>query len=170
MLVAGLATGCSSAEQPAPPPVTTYELPARTVRPDEKPLRVPPMREGETEFTLIGLTTGIETLIGSHAEWKAKGRYTRARLVIVNNGRTNIEFDARRQLLVLSTGGTAVPDDQAMQIKRQPSAIPLGAVVRVEFDLYYDIPVDAKPTALRVFGGPTLTDMKDAESIDIPLP
>ena len=40
----------------------------------------------------------------------------------------------------------------------------------VEFDLYYDVTANVKPTGLRTHGGPTLTDMKDEKGTDIKLP
>ena len=45
----------------------------------------------------------------------------------------------------------------------------LGPTDRLEFDLYYDLPVDAKPTALKVFGGPSLADFSDANGVDAPI-
>lgn len=167
----GVLAGCATAEPaPAPPPSSaTYPVEPRPVRPDETPLHLPATVEGDTSFTLIGLTKGIASLVGSHAEWNAKGQYYRIRLTIANVGRSNVPFDTGRQLLVLSDGSTVAPDDQAMLIKRQPGSFDLGAGVRVEFDLYYDIPKDATPTALRVFGGPTLTDGKDERGTDLKL-
>jgi hypothetical protein len=170
LLAVGLA-GCSST---APSPVqgstsATYELGPRPVRPDETALRLPTANNGDTAFTLIGLTTGIPTIVGSHAEWQAKGQYVRIRLVVTNTARTSVLFDTRRQLLVDAKGAIVAPDDQAMLIKRQPDKFDLGANVRVEFDLYYDIPKDAKSAALRVFGGPTLTDLQNVTGTDIKL-
>jgi hypothetical protein len=171
MLLAVALTGCSNT---APSPVlasasATYELDPRPVRPDETALRLPTANNGDTVFTLIGLTTGIPTIVGSHAEWQAKGQYVRVRLVVTSAGRTSVLFDTRRQLLVDAKGATIAPDDQAMLIKRQPDKFDLGANVRVEFDLYYDIPKDAKPAALRAFGGPTLTDLQNVTGTDIKL-
>ncbi|HEV2780148.1 MAG TPA: hypothetical protein VGX25_12215 [Actinophytocola sp.] len=172
VLAVAMLAACTPAATDAGPPSSTsatYPLDPRPVRPDEIPLRLPPVVEGDTSFTLIGLTKGISSLVGSHAEWNAKGQYYRIRLVITNVGRSSVPFDTARQLLVLSNGSTVAPDPQAMLIKRQPGQFDLGAAVRVEFDLYYDIAKDATPTALRVFGGPTLTDGNDEQGTDIPL-
>jgi hypothetical protein len=171
MLLAVVLTGCSNTV-PSPvqaPASATYELGPRQVRPGETALRLPAANNGDTVFTLIGLTTGIPTIVGSHAEWQAKGQYVRIRLVVTSTGRTSVLFDTRRQLLVDAKGTAVAPDDQAMLIKRQPDKFDLGANVRVEFDLYYDIPKDAKPVALRAFGGPTLTDMQNVTGTDIKL-
>jgi hypothetical protein len=163
-------SGCSSAP-PSPVKATsaTYELGARAVRPDEAALRLPDANNGDTVFTLIGLTTGIPTLVGSHAEYQAKGQFVRVRVVVSSTGRSSVLFDARRQQLVEADGATVLPDEQAMLIKRQPDKFDLGPAVRVEFDLYYDIPKDANPAALRAFGGPTLTDMQNVNGTDIKL-
>jgi hypothetical protein len=159
--------GCAAA--PAAPPATpTYQLPPRPVRPSEKPLALPPQVQGDTQFTLIGLTT-LDAIEGSHAEWQPKGRYVRIRLVVVNTGRSGVAFDTTRQQLLTADGVAHDVDPQAMLIKRQPGQFDLGANVRVEFDLYYDVPRDARPTALRVHGGPTLTDLKNLDFADIPL-
>ncbi|MFC4949615.1 DUF4352 domain-containing protein [Pseudonocardia sp. GCM10023141] len=168
--VSALATACTAAPAtPAPPPAAVYELPPRPVRPDEIALKPVATNEGDTVFELIGLTTGLKTLLGSHAEWPAKGQFLRIRLVVTNNGRTNVPFDTNRQLLLTADGAQHAPDSQGMLIKRQPGQIEIGANDRLEFDLYYDVPVDAKATALRVFGGPTLADFSDTTGVDIPV-
>ncbi len=165
--LAALAAGCS-ASPPAPPPNPVYQLPPRPARPSETALAMRPTREGDTEFTLIGRTE-LGTILGSHAEFSPKGRYVRIRLVVVNVGRSGVDFDTARQQLITADGVAHDVDGQAMLIKRQPQKFDLGANVRVEFDLYYDLPAGARPVALRVHGGPTLADLIDAESTDIPL-
>ncbi|WP_370948489.1 hypothetical protein AB5J62_13155 [Amycolatopsis sp. cg5] len=168
-VVVSLALAVSAcAAEPAPGPVT-YDLGARPVRAGEQALKVSPARNGDTEFTLIGLTSAIPTITGSHAEFNAKGKFTRIRLVVTGTGLSTVLFDARRQQLVLDGGAVADPDQQAMTIKRQPDKFDLGPTVRVEFDLYYDIAKDAKPVALRAFGGPTLIDVKNLTGTDIKL-
>lgn len=167
-LVLGLTAGCTAAEPSAPAP-TTYELPPRPVRPDETALKVPPAKNGDTEFDLIGFAAGLPSITGSHTEMPAKGQYVRLRLVVTNTGTSSVLFDAMRQLLVDDKGATHPPDEQAMLIKRQPAQFDLGHSVRVEFDLYWDIPQGTKPVALRAFGGPTITDMKNVNGTDIKL-
>lgn len=172
ILIAVAITSCSTtpaADTAAPSSAATYVEPPRTVRPDEIPLDGKPVRDGDTTFALVGLSEHVPTLVGSHAEIHAKGQFVRVRLVVVNVGRSSVLFDPQRQQLVLDDGSTATPDLPTMMVKRQPAAFDLGAAVRVEFDLYYDVPKDAEPAALRVFGGPTLTDMKDEEGTDIKL-
>jgi Domain of unknown function (DUF4352) len=174
-LLALLLLAACSPSEPTPAPATTsatptYELAPRKVRPDEIALRLPPQNDGDTEFVLIGLTNALPTLTGSHIDFNAKGLFYRIRVVVTNNGRTNVDFDTRKQLLITQDGATHIPDDPAMTVKRQPDQFVLGAGVRVEFDLYYDIPADAKLKALRVFGGRTLTDQDDTEGTDMAIP
>jgi len=163
-----LLTGCEAAQPSASAP-TTYELPPRQVRPDETALKVPPVKNGDTEFTLIGLAAGLPSITGSHTEFPAKGQFVRLRLVVTNTGTSSVLFDTKRQLLVDDQGTAHPPEEQAMLIKRQPGQFDLGHGVRVEFDLYWDVPKDRKPVTLRAFGGPTITDMKNLTGTDIKL-
>ncbi len=168
VVVLALLSGCQAA-QPSTPAPTTYELPPRQVRPDETALKLPPVKNGDTEFTLLGLAAGLPSITGSHTEFAAKGQFVRLRLVITNTGTSSVLFDTKRQLLVDDKGATHPPDEQAMLIKRQPGQFDLGHGVRVEFDLYWDIPKDAKPVTVKAFGGPTITDMKNLTGTDIKL-
>ncbi|WP_340688271.1 hypothetical protein LCL61_20120 [Amycolatopsis coloradensis] len=163
-----LLAGCSAGQE-QPPAKPVYDLPAREVRPDETALHLPPALNGETEFSLIGLAAGLPSLTGSHAEFEAKGQFVRLRLVVTGKGLSGILFDTRRQQLVTDSGAVIAVDNQAMTIKRQPDRFELGRGVRVEFDLYFDLPKEAKPVVLRAFGGPTLTDMKNLTGTDIKL-
>ncbi|WP_231499927.1 DUF4352 domain-containing protein [Saccharothrix sp. NRRL B-16314] len=174
VLAAGSATACGGMPVEAGPgsvtsPVPTYPVPAQAVRPDEKVLKIPTTLDGDTAFTLLGMTAEMPTLIGSHAEYHAKGQFVRIRLSVINNGRSSVSFDARRHVMVDHRETEHHVDTQAMNVKRQPETIDLGANVRLEYDVYYDLPKDAKPLALRVYGGPTLTDLKDGSSTEIPL-
>ncbi|HEY2206305.1 MAG TPA: hypothetical protein VGH99_17685 [Pseudonocardia sp.] len=168
---AGLLGGCAPAAPAAPPPAAprpSYPLPPRPVRPGEKPLVTATGQQGDTRFTLIGLSS-LSEIIGSHAEWEPKGRFVRVRLVVENVGRSGVDFDTKAQQLVTADGLAHDVDPQAMLIKRQPGEFALGAAVRLEFDLYYDVPVGAVPVALRVRGGDTLAGTSDPEHVDVPL-
>jgi uncharacterized protein DUF4352 len=153
----------------APRAQETYPLSARTVRPDERAVRIAPAVDGDTQFTVLGISTGLAELAGSHADVKADGRFARIRLLLVNNGRTTALVNIGRQRLGTAEGGSYVPDYDAMTIKRQPLKFDVGAGMRVELDLWYDIPAGATPTGLRVYGGSTLTDLKDEQGTDLPL-
>lgn len=166
-LAVAFLTGCT-AETPPRKPEPTYDLPAREVRPDEQPVHIVG-KDGDTEFEIIGLTKDISALQGSHAEMYPKGRFLRLRVVVTNVGRASVLFNAERQLLVLADGSKHEPDGEATLVRRQPTEFDLGSGVRVEFDLYYDVPESAAPKALRAFGGPILTDLKDEEGTDISL-
>jgi hypothetical protein len=167
--LAGLLGGCAPAPPPPPPAPVTYPLTPRPVRNGEVPLDPAPVTEGDTVFELIGLSTGMPSVVGSHAEWPARGRFARVRLVITNTGRNSVPFDANRQLLRTADGLELAPDPQAMLIKRQPGRFDLGPTDRLEFDLYYDIPADAVPGALHAFGGPSLSDFSDATGVQVPI-
>ncbi|GAA3462144.1 DUF4352 domain-containing protein [Saccharothrix longispora] len=170
VLVGGCTGGpVQTGSTPTASSAETYPVPVQTVRPDERALHVPTTSDGDTAFTLLGLTTGIDAIIGSHAEFEAKGRFVRVRMSVVNNGRSSVSFAARRHVLVDDRKGEHATDAQAMTIKRQPDVVDLGANVRLEYDVYYDLPEDVKPLALRVYGGPTLTDLEDGTGTDIPL-
>lgn len=169
LLVGALLAGCAPAPPPPPPAPVSYPLATRPVRKGEVPLNPAPVTEGDTVFELIGMSTGMPSVIGSHAEWPAKGRFARIRLVISNTGRNSVPFDTARQLMRTTDGVDHTPDPQAMLIKRQPGEFDLGPTDRLEFDLYYDIPPDAVPQALHVFGGPSLADFSDATGVDAPI-
>ncbi len=170
LMLAMSTTSCSFVRDGSPKAPPTYALTPQPVRPDERALRLRPVSDGDTQFTLLGLTTGMTDLVGSHADIKPHGRYTRIRVEMVNNGRTTAIIDLMRELLFTAGGRSQPPDKEAMVIKRQPLTFDLGAAMRIQLDLWYDVPAGLKPTALRLFGGATLTDMKDIEGTDVRLP
>jgi Domain of unknown function (DUF4352) len=170
LLAVSLLGACSGDDPADAPAVPTYHLNPRTVRPDEKAVRLAPVSDGDTSFTVIGMTTAMPELAGSHADIKATGQFVRIRLVLVNNGRTTTLVDVMKQRLRTADGTSHQPDLNAMLVKRQPQKLDVGAAVRVEFDLYYDIPTQARPAALQLFGGSTLLDLKDEQSTELRLP
>ncbi len=171
-LPVALSSSCSSGHA-APAKSTgtpsTYDLPARTARPDETVLHLPTARSGDLAFTVIGLRDRMNTVAGSHADVPPKGQFVRLRLVVENTGRITGTFDTRKQLLVTSDGRTFPPDIDAMLIRRQPAGIDVGSGVRVEMDLWYDIPNQVKETALRVVGSPTMGAPSDPPPADVHL-
>ncbi|MEO5874318.1 MAG: DUF4352 domain-containing protein [Streptosporangiaceae bacterium] len=152
-----LLAGCGS-----PGPVV-YDEPARPVRDGEKPIKARPYRDGLIIFTPIGVSTGIHTLVGSHADWPAKGQFIRIRMIIDNDYSTFHKIDLTQQLLVTTDGVEHSIDGDGTSIKRQPPETELGAHDRVELDLYYDIPATAALHELRLYGAP-VTDL----GIEIP--
>ncbi|WP_063766312.1 DUF4352 domain-containing protein [Streptosporangium amethystogenes] len=165
-------SGCT-AERPAvsasASTTPTYELPPRPVRPGESPIRAAPVTDGDTRFQVIGLQKGLSGFFGSHAEWQAKGQYVVVRILVENPGRTNSRFDAKRQRLITADGTGHTIDKFAQAIKRQPDTLPLGAQVRIEMDLWYDIPAEAKVAAIRLFGDPPLGVGGTTDGVQVPL-
>ncbi|GAA3033053.1 DUF4352 domain-containing protein [Streptosporangium longisporum] len=177
VLAAAVTAGCTgtdpgktAAPRAVPSPTPTYELPPRPVRPGEIPVRAAPVTDGETRFQVIGLQKGLDGFFGSHAEWRAKGQYVVVRVVVENLARTTAHFDAKRQKLVAADGTSHAPNKFAQAIKRQPDTLSLGAQVRVEMDLWYDIPEEAKVSAIRLFGDPPLGVTGGTDGAQVPLP
>jgi Domain of unknown function (DUF4352) len=163
MALALLVTGCSSgggssgggggaAATPTASP--TYPNPARTVRFGEVPVNAAPVKDGMLQFTVIGFTNSQSEIFGSHAEFFPKGRYLIVRLVLTNLDRMQQNFVSRTQELLTADGQVHHPDIDAMNIKRQPQDQLIGVEDRIEFDLYFDVPKDAKATAIRFFADP----------------
>ncbi len=171
VLSAALLTGCSANDTAAPAssPAATYRLTPRPVRPSERPITAAPVTDGDTRFQVIGLQTGLAGFVGSHGEWQAKGQYVVVRIVAENPGRTNSHFDANRQRILTSDGAAYAVDRFAQAIKRQPDTFLLGAEVRVEMDLWFDIPKTAKVTAIRLFGDPPLGTGRTTDGVTVPL-
>ncbi|MGW5684500.1 DUF4352 domain-containing protein [Nonomuraea sp. NPDC003754] len=155
--LSALLAACSPAPPPAKPQASpTYDLPARPVRVNEVPIHAAPVTDGDTRFQVIGLQTGQASLSGSHAEWPAKGQFVTVRVVVENPGRSTSRFDARKQRLVTADRREFPISDTAQITKRQPVEIPVGAGVRMEMDLWFDIPKDARPTAVKLYGDPPI--------------
>lgn len=141
----------------------------RPVRPGERPVNAPPVTDGDTRFQVIGLQTGLRGFFGTHAEWQAKGQYVVVRIVVENPGRANSRFDAKRQKLITADGTAHGIDRFAQAIKRQPDTLPLGAEVRIELDLWFDIPEEAKAAAVQLFGDPPLGVGGSTDGVKVPL-
>lgn len=173
-LTATVLSGCTgegpvASASPSATPTPTYELPPRPVRPGESPVRAAPVTDGDTRFQVIGLQKGLSGFFGSHAEWQAKGQYVVVRILVENPGRTNSRFDAKRQKLITADGTVHAIDKFAQAIKRQPDTLPLGAQVRIEMDLWYDIPAEAKVSAIMLFGDPPLGVGGTTDGVRVPL-
>jgi hypothetical protein len=144
-------SGCSDGDGPA-----TYSLSPQPVRTLETPLPDRPVKIGEIAYTVMGIRTGIVSVVGSHADWLAKGQYVRLRIAVVNAGRDRHEYDPSRSLLITADGRAYKISYDAMQIDRQPNGVlSIARDERREFDLWFDIPKAAKPKTLRVAGDPT---------------
>lgn len=170
LLPLGLAGCATEKERPQGRPTATYELPPRPVRDGETAVRTGTVRSGDIAFTVIGFRAAMPELVGSHADMRPRGAYARARLVIENLGRTTGLLSMDKQLLVGADGRAHRPDQQAMLIKRQPLEFELGAAVRLELDLWYDLPAATDPAALRLFGTPGVGAVSDPPPVEVKLP
>ncbi|WP_433468681.1 DUF4352 domain-containing protein [Spirillospora sp. CA-128828] len=132
-----------------------YRLPERAVRDGETPLPYREVRDGDVMFAALGLSPALTTITGSHADLPSRlGRFARVRILVENRYATFHKIDLDRQLLITSRGAYP-PDVNAMRVKRQPTDIELGSRDRLELDLWYDIPRDARISTLRLYSSPT---------------
>jgi hypothetical protein len=163
LLAAG--TACAGgAAGPAPPPQSpTYLLPARTVRPFETPLASATATSGKVTFTVMGVHSGEHYVIGTHADWPAKGMFVQLRLAAENTDNTFHDIRTDRLLLATADGGTHRTSSDAMRITRQPDDVFLGAGDRIEVDLWYDVPDGTRLRSLAV-----TTDAGPARDIALP--
>ncbi|WP_021597338.1 DUF4352 domain-containing protein [Actinomadura welshii] len=163
-----LLSGCSGSGDAADPP--TYKIPAETAREGESVPRGKTGRSADMRFTVIGFRTDMTDVMGTHAAMDAKGAFTRIRLLAVNTGRDIQVFDTWRQRLITADGRAHSPDVNATMIKRQPERLSVGASMRAEFDLWFDIPRGAKVKAVRLYGSPPVGAVSDPAPAEIALP
>ncbi|MFB4316189.1 DUF4352 domain-containing protein [Actinomadura sp. 21ATH] len=147
-----------------------YEIPAERPRDGEQVLRGRTGRSSDLEFTVLGYRDGMREILGTHAGMRPKGRYVRVRLLVANRGRDIQVFDTWKQLLLTADGRTHVPDVNATMVKRQPERLSVGAAMRAEFDLWYDLPGETAVRALRLVGSPTVGAVSDPRPAEIELP
>jgi len=143
---------CGNGGNPAPTttPTPTYELPSRHVRVFEIPLKPTPVKVGMLEATPVALRTGMEEIVGTHAEYQAKnGQFIRVRIQVRNTDRDVQDFLVPEQTLITTDGLSYKPNIDAMSIKRQIMKVTLGAEQVLEMDLLYDVPTAAKPKTMR---------------------
>jgi hypothetical protein len=163
MLLLAALVACGSTAEPAPAPAAaspTYLEAPRTARPFETPLAGASATGQQLSVTVLGVRSGLASLIGTHAEWLPEGEYERIRVVLGNGSATFHEFPVERLLLVTADGTARPPDHDAMNIARQPEVATVPAQGRLEMDLWYDLPAGSDLTALRV------VDL----GVDVPLP
>ena len=153
--LAAVLAGCSDGHSPKTATSPTYKIPPRPVRDGETPLPYRVVSDGKIMFAAIGYRANMSSVVGSHADWPAKGQFVRARVLVENGYPTFHTITLGKQLLVTTDGVTHEIDENGMRIERQPAEFDLGAHDRLEFDLIYDIPKGAKAKSLRLFGGPT---------------
>lgn len=160
--------GCSgSGEAEARP---TYHIPAERAREGETATTGKTGRSADMRFTVIGFREGMTEVMGTHAAMDSKGAFTRIRILAVNTGRDIQVFDTWKQRLVTADGRTHSPDVNATMIKRQPERLSVGSFMRVEFDLWFDVPRGAKAKAVRLYGSPPVGAVSDPAPAEIKLP
>ncbi|WP_067475961.1 DUF4352 domain-containing protein [Actinomadura hibisca] len=164
-LVLSVVPGC--AEDDKPPPA--YAMPYEKVREDERVMHGRSGRSSDLEVTVLGLSDPLTSLYGTHAEIRPKGRFVRVRILAVNRGRDIQVFDTWKQYLVTADGRAHEPNVNAIMVKRQPERLSVGAFMRAEFDLYYDVPKESASKALRVVGSPAVGAVSQPAAADIPL-
>ncbi|MEV5575103.1 DUF4352 domain-containing protein [Spirillospora sp. NPDC052269] len=147
-----------------------YTLPSEKLRDGEKVQKNRTGQSSDMRFTVVTYTDGISTILGTHAEMKPKGQFVRIRLLCVNTGRDLQVFDTWAQRLVLSDGRQIGADVNSTMVKRQPDRLSVGAGVRAEFDLWFDVPKGVKVKSVRLFGSPSVGMVTDPAPADIPLP
>lgn len=167
-LAAALLAGCSGSGNATSLP--HYKIPAETAREGEA---VPQGRTGQSadmRYTVVGFREAMTDVMGTHTSMDAKGAFTRVRILAVNTGRDIQVFDTWKQRLVTTDGRTHSPDVNATMIKRQPERLSVGASMRVEFDLWFDVPKGAKTRAIRLYGSPPVGAVSDPAPAEIRLP
>ncbi|WP_141576971.1 DUF4352 domain-containing protein [Actinomadura sp. WMMA1423] len=160
--------GCSGSGHATSPP--DYKIPAERAREGESVPEGKTGKSADMRFTVVGFREAMTDVMGTHAAMNAKGAFTRVRVLAVNTGRDIQVFDTWKQRLVTTDGGTYSPDVNATMIKRQPERLSVGASMRVEFDLWFDVPRGAKTKAVRLYGSPPVGATSDPAPAEIPLP
>ncbi|WP_128429101.1 hypothetical protein [Streptomyces cyaneus] len=124
--------------------------PTTPLRPLEAAPETDPVRSGNLQFDTTGLRCGITTIVGTHGEHWAKGRLCRIRLTITSQDSVFGQIDNEIHRLALDDGTELTLDREATQIKRQPLRTEVAAHGTITYDLWYDLPRNRHPTALRV--------------------
>ncbi|RKS74439.1 uncharacterized protein DUF4352 [Actinomadura pelletieri DSM 43383] len=160
--------GCSGSERAEAPP--TYHVPAERAREGESVPRGKTGRSADLHFTVLGFREGMTEVMGTHTAMGSKGTFTRVRVLAVNTGRDIQVFDTWKQRLVTTDGRGHSPDVNATMIKRQPERLSVGASMRVEFDLWFDVPRGARVRAVLLYGSPPVGAVGDPDPTEIRLP
>ena len=122
------------------------------LRPSERPGPDVTVETGGISYRVVGWRCGILAVQGDHADWLADGQYCRIRLRMTSADRHVHVFSAPVQTLVTADGQRHPANLNAMQIQDQPSRTEARPLAVLEFDLWFDIPADAAPAAVELFG------------------
>ncbi|NDU76924.1 DUF4352 domain-containing protein [Actinomadura sp. DSM 109109] len=162
--------GCSGDGDGGARSLPDYKIPAEKAREGESVPEGKTGRSADMSFTVVGFREAMTDVMGTHAAMDAKGAFTRVRVLAVNTGRDIQVFDTWRQRLVTTDGAAHSPDVNATMIKRQPERFSVGAAMRVEFDLWFDVPRGARTRAVRLYGSPPVGATTDPAPAEIRLP
>ncbi|MEO6714352.1 MAG: hypothetical protein ABIM89_13100 [Mycobacteriales bacterium] len=144
-LVLGL-MGCSSGAREVQPPSPTAPPPLDT------PQTGLPQQTGHLLVQALSARCGIITVTGTHAEFTPEHPLCKVRVRVTSNDSSFHTFDIAEQRLVLADGTLVATHPDAMNIKRQPRSVELGARNAHELDLWFS-PQSASPASgLRLVG------------------
>lgn len=142
----GLWIGLGAGGAPAP------VMPSSDLRTSELPGPVTAVETGAISYRVVGWRCGIQAVQGDHADWLADGQYCRVRVRMTSADRYVHVFEAAPQTLVTAGGARHRANLNAMQISDQPTRTEARPAAVLEFDLWFDIPPDAQPAAVMLFG------------------
>ncbi|MHC5905516.1 hypothetical protein ACVNF4_16685 [Streptomyces sp. S6] len=140
-----LTTSCDTGSPSSTSPEAT--TPAAPTQPPSRP-----HQDGHLVFTVLSLRCGIPGVTGTHSDAAPSGQFCSARLRVDNPSADFHTYAVRDQRLEGVTGRAARPDSFAMAVRRQHDSISIGGHSLVEVELWYDVPLNAKVTGLRVTG------------------
>lgn len=157
---ASAASSPATAGTLAPDPVDETLRPNEIVLPSQKPYT-----SGKIVLTPLRMACGFGAIIGTHGEEDANGQYCLVRVALTADDSYTHTFDVRKTTLTTTAGDSFPPTYEAQEVKRQPLEIaPVGSHDRYEFDIYYDVPREAK------VNGFTFTDGEGGPTVRAPLP
>lgn len=130
--------------------------------PDPSPALAPTptptsVKDGHLTFTLLALRCGLTAVAGSHSEGVPDGQFCSARLRVDNHDPEFHTYVARSQRLEGVVGRRGRADTFAMAVRRQSDEVKIGGHVLIEVELWFDVPLGATVTGLRVEGDRDVT-------------
>lgn len=126
-------------------------------------MHAPPARAGHLVWRVTGLTGGLPSVVGTHAEFSARGQFVRLRLVLEVDDATFHTVSTADARVIDQRGVAYPPSREATLAKRQPLEITLGAHDVLAFDLWADLPSDARAAGVALPGD-------DGPPAQVPLP
>ena len=143
-------TACTSStvkSTPEPQVVIREDAPYKSAVQHSKP-----QATGHLVVQALAARCGITSITGTHAEYTPQRPLCQVRIRVSFNDADYHPFDPFAQRLVLTGGTELAPASDIMNIKRQPQVLSLGGHSALELDLWFEPPIGAKATGLRVVG------------------